>query len=794
MFDDNWADVVASLSRAVAHLEASKRELARRELLYFTEYFTRDYQIGRIHREICDLLMAFIEACERKQGPRLIIQLPPRHGKSQLVSRALPAFILGKHPEWEVVTATYAQDLANDLGRDVRSILNSNVYPDLFPKSIIRPDSNAIDFVKLQEGGSYRAVGVGGGLTGMGAHCLLIDDPVKNRADADSELVRETTWHWYQSVARTRLAPGGGICLCLCMTGDTLVMRPDGTETMLRDIRPGDAIATCDHGRLSTATVRRWSNQGKDSVFAIRLAGGRILRANARHPFLVWREGGPTWVRVSKLKLSDQIMSVSSKEPGAGSSAPTLGATRLCGPRDSATSITSVGGSRMESVLPAKVPTIVASTDSSIATGSPRRIISTCSKSRAEAVLSAEQQNLPEAPAGGSAYASTTTTARGSCVDSCATTATCGSDAEPLSNASCAPWTICDFTPVEILSITPDGVEDVFDVEVDRTENFIANGCVSHNTRWHEEDLAGKVIQQAAANPAASKWHVYSCPAIAIEKEAGREVGEALHPERWSLEELEKLRADMDPREWSALFQQNPTPPEGLAFKREWFVYETPPEKLNWYISTDFAIGENSTNDRTVLLPYGISPDGTIYFDAPVRARIGAEEIIEKLCDMMKAKMPMQVAIENVHISKTIGPFLRRRMQERMLYPPTWSYTATRDKLARSASLRGRMEQGRVRFHPTMKNIVEEEFIPFPAGRFDDTVDAASVGMLMLDTLIQPAGPPPPPKEGPPPWSMDWIKERVQDSEKERRTFRPHHLNGRPRAMPKARSNKAWTE
>jgi len=514
----SFEESLAAIARAVAYRESARRELARRELIRFTEYFTRDYQIGRIHEEICELLMAFIEACERKLGPRLIIQLPPRHGKSQIVSRCLPAFILGKHPEWEVVTATYAQDLASDLGRDVRNTLNHPTYPDLFPASVIQQDSNAIDFVKMESGGSYRAVGVGGGLTGMGAHCLLIDDPVKNREDADSELVRETTWKWYQTVARTRLAPGGGICICL--------------------------------------------------------------------------------------------------------------------------------------------------------------------------------------------------------------------------------------------------------------------------TRWHEDDLAGKILQQSQASPDASKWHVYSFPAIATEKEKNREEGEALHPERWPLAELQKLKADMDPREWSALYQQNPTPPEGIAFKREWLAYEVPPANLNWYITTDFAIGEKTTNDRTVLLPFGIAPDGTCYFDMPIRGRFDSMKIVEDLCDIMDNKHPVQVAIENVHISKTIGPFLKKRMMERRIYAAFWDFTATRDKLARSASLRGRMQQGKVRFHPLFKNIIEEEFIPFPAGKHDDTVDAASVGMLMLDALRTPQGPPDPPKAGPPEWSMEWMKERIASSSSSRSPA-PPHLNGKPREKRK---------
>jgi phage terminase large subunit-like protein len=173
----------------------------------------------------------------------------------------------------------------------------------------------------------------------------------------------------------------------------------------------------------------------------------------------------------------------------------------------------------------------------------------------------------------------------------------------------------------------------------------------------------------------------------------------------------------------------------------------------------------------------------------PVRDRMDSMTTIEKLCDLMQERKPVQVAIENVHISKTIGPFLRKRMQERRLYTATWGYTATRDKLARSATLRGRLQQGKIRFHPQFAHIIEEEFIPFPAGRHDDTVDALTVGMLMLDTLMN-ARPDAAPKPSPnPEWSMAWMKERIAKKEATN-THVPPMINGRARPSKKP---PAWT-
>jgi hypothetical protein len=197
-----------------AKVAQAKKLLARQELLYFTSLFTPDYQPGWVHREVAAHLDAFLEAVKQKKSPRLIINLPPRTGKSQLVSRGFPAFILGHRPSWEVICATYGQELADDLGRYVRSILNDPQFADLFPKTTISKSSNAADRVDTEQRGGYRAVARGAALTGRGAHILIIDDPVKDREEADSEGTQQKTWDWYSSVARTRLAPGGGIIIC----------------------------------------------------------------------------------------------------------------------------------------------------------------------------------------------------------------------------------------------------------------------------------------------------------------------------------------------------------------------------------------------------------------------------------------------------------------------------------------------------------------------------------------------------------------------------------------------------
>lgn len=146
---------------------------------------------------------------------RLMVTMPPRHGKSELVSRRFPAWFLGRNPDAAIIAASYNAELAADFGRKVREIIQSDAVRRVFPHLELRGDNKAADRFGTTEGGEYFAVGVGGATTGRGADVFLIDDPVKNREDADSEAKRRAAKDWYRSTAYTRLMPGGRIVMVL---------------------------------------------------------------------------------------------------------------------------------------------------------------------------------------------------------------------------------------------------------------------------------------------------------------------------------------------------------------------------------------------------------------------------------------------------------------------------------------------------------------------------------------------------------------------------------------------------
>ena len=196
------------ISPAQAAQELLDRRIARRSLIKFTEYTFPQYQTAEHHRLIAEKL----EAVERGEIDRLMIFMPPRHGKSELATKRFPAYALGRNPARQVIQASYNSDLATDFGRQVRNIVSTQRYQNVF-NTELAADSKAANRWNTSGNGAYVAAGVGTAVTGRGADIFIIDDPLKDREEADSETRRETIWNWYTSTAYTRLMKGGAIIL-----------------------------------------------------------------------------------------------------------------------------------------------------------------------------------------------------------------------------------------------------------------------------------------------------------------------------------------------------------------------------------------------------------------------------------------------------------------------------------------------------------------------------------------------------------------------------------------------------
>ena len=457
-----------------AHRELALRALARKHVLPFVERFDENYQAGWVHKDICQRLEKFSKAVVDRESPRLMLFMPPRHGKSTLASIAFPAWHLGRNPQHEFISCSYSGSLAMSFSRKVRHQLREPNYRNVFKGTMLDPTSQSVESWLTTKGGGYVAAGVGGGITGKGAHVLVIDDPVKNREDAESEHSRSSVWDWYTSTAYTRLAPGGGILIIL--------------------------------------------------------------------------------------------------------------------------------------------------------------------------------------------------------------------------------------------------------------------------TRWHDDDLAGKLLLAAADG--ADDWEVVKYPAIAEKDEKFRTEGEALHPERYSAASLEKIKKAIGPRDWSALYQQNPVADEGDYFSREMINYydeaDVELDKLRYYCAWDLAIGQRERNDYSVGLVVGVDEYDKLFIVDCVRGRWDGFELVERILDLYETWHPGVVGIEKGHIEMALGPFLEKRVRERKLHEAYFRdlKIGRRDKEARARAIQGRMQQGMVYFPktPIWVGPLIAELLRFPNGVHDDQVDAlAWIGLMMTE-------------------------------------------------------------
>lgn len=184
--------------------ELALRELARRHLLDFNKYVYEGYKDSWHIQLLCEAL----EKVESGEIRFLIVEMPPRHSKSLNVSQLFPAYVVGRDKDASVIVSSYSGDLATDHGRETRNLIDSRYYQNIFSTKLAL-DSTAKGKWNTNGKGAYNAVGVGGSITGKGAKFFIIDDPFKDREEADSEVIRDARWKWYKAVARTRLTPDG---------------------------------------------------------------------------------------------------------------------------------------------------------------------------------------------------------------------------------------------------------------------------------------------------------------------------------------------------------------------------------------------------------------------------------------------------------------------------------------------------------------------------------------------------------------------------------------------------------
>jgi predicted phage terminase large subunit-like protein len=254
-------------------------------------------------------------------------------------------------------------------------------------------------------------------------------------------------------------------------------------------------------------------------------------------------------------------------------------------------------------------------------------------------------------------------------------------------------------------------------------------------TRWHEDDLAGRALNQ-------EQWHTIELPAQAVENDPlGRQSGEWL----WTDDDygygrqLEDLKRITPARTWSALYQQRPAPEEGDYFKSDWLKpYDKLPDRseMRIYGASDYAVTADG-GDYTVHVVVGVDPEGRMYLLDLWRKQAASDEWIEAFCNLVLKHKPIEWAEETGQIKASLGPFIDRRQRERKAFVKRTQFPTRGDKSIRAQSIRGRMalEGLFVDHKASWFADFRSELLSFPAGKHDDQVDALGLLGQLLDVI-----------------------------------------------------------
>lgn len=682
------------------------------------------------HSYVCRRL----DESEQGRCKRLILTCPPQHGKSTLVAEEFVSWHLGRHPDHRVVLASYSQTRSIRHGRASRERLRDPGFQAVFPAcKLWEGGSAAAASWQTTEGGGCISVGTGGSLTGETADLMVIDDPVANAEEANSPTMRENVWDWFLSTAMTRLSEKGIVVIIMCMTGDTPVLMADGSTTQLRWIKPGDRVATYEGGELKASTVKNHRSNGKDSVWKITTTGGKVVRANERHPFLVEEHGELKWIRLKNLNTEHRIVTArDSGTNGLGSRVPLKDAGNRLSAEGIACPTTErkngLMGIALHRTIPLREEVFVSSSDTESQASSTTR----CSRLRKEDARSATNVLAETSEHTGeencASIIATKPTPFALC---CAMTATSPSHTRKLKQQH-LPWLgTCDFTSEKIESIVPDGIEEVFDVQIEGTENFIANGLVVHNTRWHLDDLVGRLLVNQPG-----VWRHINFKAIAGPGDLlGRKSGEALFPEIKSAKFVTEQRNNLT-RYWaSALYDGEPVPRGGHLLDANTLRIVQPhdvPTDLRWVRGWDPAAVDKATSksgdpDFTAGAKCALDRQGNFWVADVTkwqlgwpksRDRIRAIAVSENIPLFFEAQAAFKAAADN--LCEVMPPNITVRTVD-----------VSKDKVSRCNEWFALAEHGKVRLvaGPWVAGFLQAvEQFDGSGSYHDDEIDAVSIG------------------------------------------------------------------
>lgn len=793
--------------RELRKVKTQKREGGQQIVLHqMIKSVAPNYKFYKVHAELTKQLQAIVDG----KCKRLIIQVPPRIGKSYLSSRLFPAAYLLAHPDRYVGLVSYSAELAEGFSRSARDYYKQ-------AGGTFDQYKQAVNDWGTQGGGGLWAAGVGGAITGRSGHLLIVDDPVKNREDADSPRVMEKLWDWYTSTLYTRLEPQvGAIVVIQCMVGETNVTMADGSYRQLKDIKVGDKVLSWKDGTAVSRTVLNHKCQGEDDVFEIRTSSSKV-KANARHPFLVQKpDGAHEWVRVEDLQVGDNLVTSSvfdsnelarlskeqawllgymfgdgwiTKRTGTrldknGKRYPRSGfVTCVACPKPEEErekivnafnsiwgfkpKLTRFGYFRTEKQAPGKWFTEFGLVGTAKTKRVPQWMYSQPVEIRESFLSGFHEADGAVFSTGKSAGRHTFGSCNLSLIDDIRQLARglgysvtnisvyesmikAPNSPKPVLSKNCNlqfnPWSRGSeqFRIHRINSIKPADRELVYDIQVEDTECFVADGLVSHNTRWSENDLIGRLIESEmnVSEKGRENWTILDLPAISedpgsrpplpehchVVPDWREEPGMALCPQRYGMDEYERIREAIGTRDFAALYQQRPAPEGGNMFDPSWWQYydqtKDLPEFQRVILSVDCTFTANSSSDYVVGSVIAQAGNSFYVLDM-VRERLDIIGTISMISRMYKKHALSGTVIELAASGYAAYQLLQKKV------PGLIGFKPEKSKIARAAGIVPIVEAGNVYLPASAAwlDVFMNEFSLFPAAKNDDIID--SIGMAI---------------------------------------------------------------
>lgn len=738
-----------------------------------------------------ELLIDRLTAIERGDITRLMVLMPPGSAKSTYVSTLFPPWYLARHPSDAIVAASHTSELSERFGRRVRNIINEHAAT---LNIALAPDIQAANQWETTVGGEYFAVGVLGAVTGRRADCLpgntilhSLDGPVaiknvelsstpcyvlsyerRNSRPAYRRVVaiarRYADQLWRIRTASGRVVEATGNHRIFTARGWTLASRIAVGDVLLSAMWNGDPARG---GRCSQG-----GSEGQDAHL-LQSSLPRVGQDQERLPQL-WQASA---ARQNMLEgMSSGTVDASWSETAARTDAPNLRELR-----DSVPEPPELEGPVLweavrrhsacrederpeQSWLQAWARHDRAGIEPGLVCGEASYLGPRRHEVRGllggHGFTGPSHQPHPERSSLGEPRLSL----------------------PPVSpQASCSGEVDTFDDPVAMVErVCRD--EIVYDIQVEGTQCFFANGILVHNcviiddpvksrleadsetirarvwewwkadlltrlkpgakivlvmTRWHEGDLGGMLLDEM--NAGGRHWEVLKLPMEAELNDAmGRAPGEPLWPE-WFTDEM-RADAKRDSRTWSALYQQSPAPATGIYFERDWLrpANSVPRrEDMRIYGGSDYAVTADG-GDWTVHVVIGVDPDYRLWLLDLWRGQTASDAWIEALCDMILQWKPIGWAEEQGQIKAGVGPFLDRRQRERRAFVARRQFPTRGDKAVRAQSIRGRIAMDGLHYAASApwRAAFESELMTFPAGKHDDQVDALGLVGQLLDVMI----------------------------------------------------------